>query len=35
MKRAFKWLGLGSMGLVLLAGALFVNVWYFKPPGSA
>ena len=31
MKRAFKWLGLGSVGVVLLAGALFVNVWYFKP----
>jgi hypothetical protein len=31
MKRAFKWLGLGLAGLVLLAGALFANVWNFKP----
>jgi len=31
MKRASKWLGLGSVGLLLLAGALFVNVWYTKP----
>jgi len=31
MKRALKWLGLGLTGLVLLAGALFINVWYFKP----
>ena len=26
-----KWLGLGLVGLVLLASALFANVWYFKP----
>jgi uncharacterized protein (DUF885 family) len=29
--RAFKWLGLGLLTLVLLAATLFVNVWYFKP----
>lgn len=31
MKSVFKWLGLGLLGLVALAGALFVNAWYFKP----
>ncbi len=31
MKRVFKWLAVGLAGVVLLAGALFANVWYFKP----
>lgn len=31
MKRVLKWLGAALLGLALLAGALFANVWYFKP----
>lgn len=31
MKKVFKWLGGGLVVLVVLAGLLFVNVWYFKP----
>ena len=31
MKHIFKWLGLSLTALVLLAGALFVNIWYSKP----
>jgi len=31
MKRVLKWLAGGLVVLVVLAGLLFVNVWYFKP----
>ncbi|MEM6818940.1 MAG: DUF885 domain-containing protein [Pseudomonadota bacterium] len=31
MKRLFKWLGISVLVVLLGAGALFVNVWYFKP----
>ncbi|MBU1187725.1 MAG: DUF885 domain-containing protein [Gammaproteobacteria bacterium] len=31
MKKVLKWLGGGLAVLVILAGLLFVNVWYFKP----
>ena len=31
MKRTFKWLSLVLLGLVLLAGALAAQTWYFKP----
>ncbi|MEO1580688.1 MAG: DUF885 domain-containing protein [Pseudomonadota bacterium] len=31
MKRLFKWLGISVLIVLLGAGALFVNVWYFKP----
>lgn len=31
MKRVFKWLGGGIAVLLILAGLLFVNVWFFKP----
>ena len=31
MKRAFKWVGLTLLGLVLIAGALLAHTWYAKP----
>jgi len=31
MKKVLKWLGGGLVVVVILAGLLFVNVWYFKP----
>ena len=31
MKKVFKWLGGGLVVLVIAAGLLLVNVWYFKP----
>ena len=31
MRRAFKWLGVVLLALVLLAGALLAHTWYFKP----
>lgn len=31
MKKFFKWLGLGLLGLVAVVAALGVNAWYFKP----
>ncbi len=31
IKRVFKWLSLGAAALILLAGALLVNVVWFKP----
>jgi uncharacterized protein (DUF885 family) len=31
MKRLFKWLGILLGVLVVIVGALFVHVWYFKP----
>lgn len=31
MKRAFKWLGLGVLGLVVAGGLLAAHTWYAKP----